>query len=134
MSSLAPALLGIFVIAALMISLFGFRLAVDDGAPVRMALLPAGSGFVGTLLNIGAVAAALGLPDETPAVARIGWVGFGVVCAAAAAVAAYNATGGTNFSTGAPYLSRSKRWYTAGGAFTAITTLVGLAAYFGLLG
>jgi hypothetical protein len=27
-------------------------------------------------------------------------------------------------------MRRAKRWYTAGGAFTATTTLVGLASYF----
>ncbi|MGI5407837.1 hypothetical protein [Streptomyces chartreusis] len=130
MTSVAPALYGIFILFALMVSLFGFRLAVDDGVHVRMALLPAGSGFVGTLVNVAAVAAALGLPTGTPSLVRIGWVGFGVVCAAASAVGAYSATSGTNPGTGAPHMRKAKRWYTAGAAFTATTTLVGLAGYF----
>ncbi|MFH8799693.1 hypothetical protein ACH4F6_08880 [Streptomyces sp. NPDC017936] len=130
MSSLAPALLGTFTLVASMIGLLGFQLAVSGGAPTRLALLPAGSGFVGTLVDVAAVAAALGLPDGAPDVARIGWVVFGEVCAIAAAVGAYCATGGTDPGTGAAYMGRAKRWYTSGGAFTAITTLVGLAAHF----
>ncbi|WP_217546023.1 hypothetical protein [Streptomyces sp. GbtcB6] len=130
MSSVAPALYGIFILVALMISLFGFRLAVADGAPAGMALLPAGSGFVGTLVNVAAVAASLGLPAGAPSAVRIGWVSFGVVCATASALGAYHATSGVNPATGAPHMRKSKRWYTAGGAFTATITLVGLAGYF----